>query len=286
MSDVVVCILLYGHRNYFYAGRQAALSILQHSDFHLFLARGRKHRLKLGQRSRVRQETIQMENTAGYRAQPFLLKFKALKACLENTRQPWIILLDADAVLVRTLSARMIQQAIPKQGLGMVEQKTVCGSDMSRADFRDHYVRHSLACLAPTAQAPALSDFRYYNSGVVLGRRQEFQKFIDWALNKTDQNPGCHQVGKHMIGDQDYFQFWTNNLQRQHRNTLPWFWNHCEHWDQGFPKEGAYIIHFSNFCQKPTYEQVLRMYLVRHGARRLERICLPLAEKILRLYHG
>jgi hypothetical protein len=278
-------MLIHGDRSYFYAGRQAALSVLHRSNFHLFLARGVEGALNVGQKSRVKHYIIQAENAFEYRARPFLLKFKALKACIENTVQPWIILLDADAVMVRRLSTRTVEHSLPKSGLGMVEQKTVCGSEMSRFDFHEHYIRHSLAWLAPNAKAPAFSKFRYYNSGVVLGHRNEFQKFIAWAMRQLEQSPGDHRVGEHMIGDQDYFQFWTNNLHLENRNTLPWFWNHCEHWDEGFPRKGAYILHFSNFCQKPSYEQVLRMVLARHGVGSLERVFLPLAEKVFRLCH-
>lgn len=285
MSDVVVCILICGDQSYFHAGRQAALSVLQHTDFHLFLAHGAGHPLNMGRKSRVKQQALETLNTTRYRAQPFLLKFRALKACLEKNRQPFIILMDADAVVVKNLSAPMIQHALPKSGLGMVEQKTICGSRMKRSDFRAHYVRHSLAWLDPGAKPTDLSDFRYYNSGVVLGRRQEFHRVVSWALKKMEENPGDHRVGEHMIGDQDYFQFWTNSLHQEHRNTLPWFWNHCEHWDEGFPRKGAYIMHFSNFCQRPSYEQVLRMYLMRQGVGSLERICLPMAKRIFRLNH-
>jgi glycine betaine/choline ABC-type transport system substrate-binding protein len=76
----------------------------------------------------------------------------------------------------------MVQQALAKTGFGMVEQTTILGSTMNRSDFRDHYALHSLAWLAPEAKPPSLSDFRYYNSGVVLGHRQEFIEFSNWAL--------------------------------------------------------------------------------------------------------
>jgi hypothetical protein len=51
---------------------------------------------------------------------------------------------------------------------------------------------------------------------------------------------------------------------------LPWPWNHCEHWDSGFPHEGAYILHFSNFCQGPSFMNMVRMWAARRpgGLRR------------------
>jgi hypothetical protein len=81
-----------------------------------------------------------------------------------------------------------------------------------------------------------------------------------------------------MIGDQDYFQYWTNNLHSENRNTLPWMWNHCEHWDEGFPRKDAFILHFSNFCREPTPWQILRMFLMRHGARHAATTCRRLEE--------
>ena len=236
----------------------------------------------MGNESRIGQHYLLTEHSDNYRAQPFLLKFKALQACLASTQHRWLILLDADAIMVRPITKEMIRGALLKPGLGMVEQTTILGSSMSRTDFRDHYLQHSLTWLAPGAEAPDTSKFRYYNSGVVLGRRYEFQEFTAWALTALDRNPGSHSVGKHMIGDQDYFQFWTNNLRPDSRNTLPWYWNHCEHWDEGFPRKGSYILHFSNFCLEPTRWQILRMNLMRRKAWRVERICHWLADLISR----
>ena len=248
------------------------MSVLQFSDFDLFLALGTGPDLRLSKGSRIYQHHLADRYPHGYRAHSFLLKFHALQACLENTQQRWLLLLDADALLVRPITEDMIRKALIKRGLGMVEQTTVRGSSMGSKEFLDHYRQHTLAWLAPEAQPPGILAFRYYNSGVVLGERNHFQEFTSWALATLDRNPGSHQVGKHMIGDQDYFQYWTNNLHPNTRNTLPWYWNHCEHWDQGFPRKSAYILHFSNFCLEPTYQQVLRMYLLRHNAWQAERL--------------
>jgi hypothetical protein len=272
MNRVVVCILIYGSNNYFKAGIQAALSVLEFSDFDLFLAFGPNRDPPLGNESRIRHYQLQIERSPGNRAQPFLLKFQALQACLSNTQHSWLMLLDADAVLVRPITKEMISQALPKSGLGMVEQTTILGSGVGREDFHNHYNQYSLAWLAPGADPPKQSRFRYYNSGLVLSRRNELQAFIDWALTTFDQHPGNHLVGQHMIGDQDYFQFWANNLRPNNCNKLPWYWNHCEHWDKGFPRKGAYVVHFSNFCLEPTPWQLLRMRLIRHNAWRWERV--------------
>jgi hypothetical protein len=282
MDRVVVCLLIHGEESYFTAGRQAALSVLQYSDFDLFLVLGPGPDLRLRNDARIHRHHLSSETTHGYRARPFLRKFHALQTCLENTEHRWLMLLDADAMLVRTITQRMVQLALANSGFGMVEQTTIQGSTMNRADFHHHYVRHSLAWLAPGTNPPKLSDFRYYNSGVVLGRRQEFVAFSHWALGALNTNPGDHRVGEHMIGDQDYFQFWTNSLHLEDRNTLPWFWNHCEHWDEGFPRKEAYILHFSNFCRAPTPWQILRMALMRRGAARAASACRRIEELLAR----
>ena len=255
------------------AGRQAVLSVLQFSDFDIFLILDSGKDLQVKNDSRIHRHHLSQETSCGYRARPFLRKFHALDTCLRNTEHRWLILLDADAIFVRPITQNMVTQALPNTGFGMVEQTTIQGSSMTRADFRNHYIQHSLAWLAPGTIPPDIFDFRYFNSGVVLGHRHEFLDFTDWALATLNSNSGCHTVGNHMITDQDYFQFWTNNLHPENRNTLPWPWNHCEHWDQGFPRKEAYILHFSNFCREPTPWQILRMYLMRCGARQPARAC-------------
>lgn len=263
MGEVSVCILIHGKRNYFWAGRQAALSVLENSDFDLFLVLGPGPDLRLNATPRLRCHALAQETGHHYRARPFLRKFHALQACLENGRHRWLLLMDADTIVARTISRRMIEEALAGRSLGMVEQTTILGSAMSRQDFLRHYVQHTLSWFAPGAIPPSLDDFRYYNSGVVLGRREAMQEFVGWALETLDRNRGDHRVGPHMIADQDYFQYWTNNVRPTSCISLPWHWNHCEHWDEGFPRPEARILHFSNFCLAPTLGQVVRMSLLR-----------------------
>lgn len=263
MGEVRVCILMCGEPSYFWAGRQAASSVLERSDFDLFLALGPGPDLRLHANPRLRCHPLAPETGYDYRARPFLRKFYALRACLESGEHPWLMVLDADAILVRTLTRQMLEKALAGRGLGMVEQTTILRSAMGRPDFLEHYVRHTLAWFAPNAVPPRLDEFRYYNSGVLLGRREALQEVVSWALDTLDRNRGDHTVGEHMIADQDYYQFWTNTLRPESCAPLPWYWNHCEHWDEGFPHPEAYILHFSNFCRKPTLGQVMRMRILR-----------------------
>ena len=258
MHDVCVCMVVYGHRNYFRAGRQAIRSVLTRSDFDVFVASGPDHESALPDSSRVRRHRLRPP-ASGDRAMPFLLKFRALESCLRLTDAEWILLLDADAMLATDLDARTVAEALGPAGLGMVEQTGITGSGMTRDDFLAHYATHVLAWFAPRAAVPVREQFRFYNSGVVLGRRAEVERVTAWALNTIRCARTDHRVGRHMIADQDYFQYWTNTLFPASCVELPWHWNHCRHWDAGFPRSGAYILHFSNFCRGPGFDQICRM---------------------------
>lgn len=257
-AEVGVCMLIHGHPTYYLAGRQALLSVLRHSDFQIFLVTDHLYKTGMHRRKRLQAHPLgPVEQQV--RARRFLAKFAALEAFLTHTESELVMLMDADAVLVRNLTAEDIRRALDGRGLGMVEQTTILGSTMSRIDFLQHYQKHSLVWLDPEAQAPALADYRFYNSGVVLAQRQEMERFCAWARQMLDQRPGDHRVGEHIITDQDYFQYYTNNLHPESCRELSWQWNHCEHWDKGFPRPGAYVAHFSNFCMRPGWRQLRRI---------------------------
>jgi hypothetical protein len=258
VSDVCVCTVIYGHRNYFRAGRQAVRSVLARSDFDVFVAYGPGPEHQLPDSPRVRAQLLRPP-VSGDRAMPFLLKFLALESCLRLTDAEWILLLDADAMLVSDLHPSAISRALGAAALGMVEQTGITGSGMTRGDFLQHYVTHALAWFAPGTPAPGLERFRFYNSGVVLGRRGELERLTTWALDTMHRAGKDHRIGRHMIADQDYFQYWTNTLFPSSCVQLPWNWNHCRHWDPDFPRSDAYILHFSNFCRGPSLHQVWRM---------------------------
>ena len=131
---------------------------------------------------------------------------------------------------------------------------------MTREDFRSHYANYSLAWISPDTAPPCIDNFRYFNSGVILGHRSEFSKVVSWAINTISRSEKDHQVGEHMIADQDYFQLWANNFRFGCCTTLPWYWNHCQLWDKQFPRPGAFILHFSNFCLGPDSHQIIMSY--------------------------
>lgn len=262
----VVCMLVHGDAAYYRASAEAARSVLRRTPFRLFLAHGDEASPPVASSARVTVHRLDDRLASAHRAHRFLRKFRALAACLESEREAdAVVLLDADAAFVRPCSAAMIAAALATHPIAMVEQPTVTGSTMCRADFLAHYVRHTLALLAPDAAPPPLDGFRYFNSGVVLARRAELAALVAWAERTIAGVAGEHQIGEHMIADQDYFQLWVNTVHPGRAATLPWYWNHCEHWDPAFPRLGVLVAHFSNFCAGPTAATPDRMRALQAG---------------------
>jgi len=265
MSDVVVCILATGDSAYFKASALAAQSVLKHTDFDVFLAHGAESAPDIAAGSRVCILPLR-HRLQGERSAPFLAKFNALQACIEGSPHPYILALDADAVLVNRISSSAIAAVLEDRELAMVEQPRIVGSHMRRQEFLDHYIRHTNVWFGNTSEIPQLDSFRFYNSGVVIGQREGLRRFLAWAQTQLARKTGDHRVGKHMISDQDYYQYWTNAINPGACTTLPWTWNHCEYWDEAFPRSGARILHFSNFCLRPTRFQLGEMaFLSRRG---------------------
>lgn len=261
-SQVAVSILIHGHENYYLSGKQTILSILRHSDFDIFLTLGRSKPCSFPKDPRIKSFFIDELPRRHHRAERFLLKFQALKRCIENGSHDLTVNMDADAIFASPISAEALFEALGKYQIGMVEQKTIKNSSMSREDFLNHYRLHTLPLIAPDEEPPNLEQFRYYNSGFVLGKTAELYHLASWATQRIDEledNGISSQIGEHMIADQDYFQYWVNNLYPQCCAELPWYWNHCDLWDEGFPRTGARVIHFSNFCLGPDSSRLMQI---------------------------
>lgn len=274
-KGVTACLLVHGDPSYAEVARVAVDSLLADSDFEVFVAHAPGPVDEWRLHPRLRRQLLPPETRPVPRAHRFLKKFQALSCCLQQTSSARILLLDADVVLARPLRERELQAALGKADLGMVEQKSITGSAMNRASFRDHYTRHTLALLDPAGSPPALSAFRYYNSGVVLGTRALWERLVPWAIQTMNRIAGDHHVGDHMIADQDYLQYWSNNLHPGGCVELPWYWNHCEYWDDHFPRRGVLFAHFSNFCNGPARNTAARMKALRRTWPRLMNRCIP-----------
>jgi len=259
VANTCVCVTVAGDRPYFRMGRHAVLTALKRTDFDVFLATEPGYRCHVNFPFSTRLLIKELfKNEPGHRSRPFLLKLHALQSCLEHTEADTILLLDADTAIVADIDHSEILRMLDGFDLAMVEQTSIRGSTMTRADFLDHYRQHTLAWFNGPDRSPSLEQFRYYNSGVVLGARQSFRRLLDWAMPLIAESNRPHQIGQHMIADQDYFQYWTNTLHPSCCRQLPWYWNHCRHWDHGFPHPLALILHYSNFCMGPKRFQTMR----------------------------
>ena len=255
---LVACVVAHGDPNYRSAAGDAALAILEHTDWDLVLVCDAPIPGIVDDGRRVK--TVRFEPPpAGDRAARFLAKFEALERALAVSDAPLVALLDADTRIVRRTTAADVAEALGDRSIGMVEQTGIRGSNMNRSRFRDHYRDVSLSFIDPTAPVPALEDFRFFNSGVVFGRREAIVDLVATTRARIESRTDAHVVGEHMVADQDYFQHWANTLHPGACAELSWEWNHCEWWDDDFPAVGARILHFSNFCLGPTRDALERM---------------------------
>lgn len=264
--EVCVFVLACGSYRYHRSALEAVSSLLENTPFDVCLISDRESGAPAGSEDnrRFTRRILSVGGGGNSRAAPFLRKFDALKLGLAATEAPVCMMIDADAIVVRRISGSDVHDALGSNDLAMVEQTTILGSGMTREHFLQHYQRHTLAWFGvPDEAAPEIEQFRFFNTGVVLGRREALSDVADWALGEIRSRGGSHHVGEHMIADQDYVQFWCNQIHPGRCASLPWHWNHCEHWDPGFPRSDALIAHFSNFCRGPSLAQRRRMRILR-----------------------
>lgn len=258
-SPVCVCILACGQNTYLDAAKRTVNSVLNNSNFDIFLASDKvQHFSEYLGTERVSIFPLNQPPLQHQRADSFLRKFELLTTCLENHPGEWVIMIDADALFVRIITEDDIINCLENYGMAMVEQKTIMGSDMCRQDFLNHYLQNTMVWFDDPTNI-SLSSFHYYNSGLVLMQKLELKYFLSWENSILTSTEKLHHIGREMIADQDYFQYWANTLSPGSCNCLPWYWNHCEHWDTEFPKPDARIVHLSNFCNGPTVETIQRM---------------------------
>ncbi len=188
-----VCFLIHGSDAYYKAGCEAVRSVLELTAFNVFVSCDNTSLLKLSSSRLCVAEYNRYEGS--HRSWRFLGKFRALEACLRSSDDDLIMLLDADAMLLQPLDDRLVRAALNQHLLGMVEQTTITGSAMNRAAFREHYCRHSLAFIAPDLAPPALSTFRFFNSGVILGQRKAIAAVTRWALMEIRRSSSDHHTG-------------------------------------------------------------------------------------------
>ncbi|MSX01944.1 MAG: glycosyltransferase [Actinobacteria bacterium] len=250
--SVCACLIAVGDEKYFKAAAQAARPILGLTDLELVIATDRPD--WEGFLPDPRLTVLKLDDPGpGDRAARFLSKFAGLEAALQASDSDYLLLLDGDTRVVAPITGSEIAGLLGDRDFAMVEQRTIRGSQMDRSSFRRHYIDHSLRFIAPDAVPPSEAEFRFFNSGVVVARRQALEELLRFARGQivaADDTP--HQVGEHMIADQDYFQYWVNTKRPGSCMEIDSDWNHCFWWDDPWPLPTARILHFSNFCNGPT----------------------------------
>lgn len=261
-----MCVYVTGSAAYGAIAREAARSVLDHTTFDLCYVHGEGLERYAPRDSRVERLRLRQAPVVD-RADPFNGKLDALALCIDRSSGDLFLMLDADAVLTRTINEADIRAALGGKGMGMVEQKRTVGTPLGRRELYDHYCRVSLRFDAPDLEPPAFESFRYFNSGVILLERETAVAALDWARRLVRNRPRPHSVDGQMVADQDHLQVWTNSIEPGCCAELPWYWNHCEHWDEGFPRADAWFVHFSNFCNGPAADTASRMRRLRRPRR-------------------
>lgn len=259
---VVVCAFALGAPRYVAALGETVRSALRHTPFEVVALLDPGAATRLPRSPRLRRLPLAALPGA-HRSRHFLAKFRALQDCLAHSDAELVLYLDADAVFTRSVAAAEVAAALAGRGLGMVEQTPPPGAGYGRERFHDHYCRHTHRWFGAPGDPPPFAAFRYFNSGVVLARRAPLGALCEWALQSVTQRGPQHEVGAHMIADQDYFQYWAHALHPDSATALDWSWNHCAHWHGDFPRPGARIAHLSNACQGPTRRTIWRLRALR-----------------------
>ncbi len=259
-----VCVYVTGSERYGLIAREAARSVLDHSPFDVCFVHDQGLDRHLPRSSRLRRLALPKTETID-RADSFNGKLDAIALCIDQTRDDLYVMLDADAVFTRRIEESDIREAMGGRGLAMVEQKRIVGSPMGRRELFEHYCAVSLRFDAPDLPPPDFETFRYFNAGVILLERETASKALAFARERVRTLPRPHAVGEFMITDQDHLQVYANSIAPGSAAELPWYWNHCEHWDDGFPRADAWILHFSNFCNGPAEGVAERMRELQAG---------------------
>ncbi len=251
-----------GHRRYGRAMREALRSVLDRSPFDVVAYTGPGTRIGLRSK-RLQRRPLEKADPRQGRAGPFLLALSVLDRAARASSATHLLLLDADTVMVRDTDVSDVVEALGDCPLGMVEQTCVLGGPMDQAALRRFAFETMTPFFGPVPDGLTAEDLVYFNSGVVLGRREALAEVASWALAHMARAGPEHTAGTHMVGDQDYLQHWVNVRRPGSCRRLDWSWNHCEHWDASFPDPAARILHFSGFCHGPRRSTIRRMRLAR-----------------------
>ncbi|WFB35512.1 glycosyltransferase [Kiritimatiellota bacterium B12222] len=251
--NLIACILIQGNPAYSSSGKETILSVLQHTDLDLHAFIDRAERITLPPHKRLHLHALPSPDPSAADGMRFLVKCEALRQLSTLPDVDGILMLDADTVIVKSLSLADLSAPLHQADWAISEQTGIRGTEMTRQDFLEHYTHVSLAYCDPTASPPDLADFRYVNTGVFLVRIAALLPFLDWTENILHQKPSLSIDGK-LIGDQDLIQYWIHHHPGLRFQLLDASWNHCPLWHHDFPTAHARIVHLSNFLLGPTMD--------------------------------
>jgi GT2 family glycosyltransferase len=253
-SDKVLCVVwCTGTQDYFDVAGACVRRLICLTDFDVALVSTDPDRVPVTSDARLSRFSHHLDRTHR-RADPFIGKFGAVQQALKTHSHEIVALMDADCLVQRWVSSDDVRLALGNHQLAMAEQKFTRGTDMSREKFLDHYLSVSLPGVASNAYHPSLSEFRYYNSGVVLGRREAWTELIEFAAPIARARP--LEIRGQMVADQDIIQVWVNSIRPGIARELdPEEWNACDLWCD-VDTTRVRIRHYSNFCQGPSPELI------------------------------
>jgi len=260
LANVAVVIVSFGNPAYHSAAYESVFSALDHTDAEIVFLTDIGE-FNVPDDSRIRHYQVLQNDQSPRR---FMTKLEAWRICLTETEADVLILLDADAVFITTAGSSELSGLVPEKKMAMVEQCFLSQFGWERFDYWRHYCETSLAAINSREKPPSPDSFRFFNSGFVVCGKTYLGDFLTWV------DSVIHQVDFDLaaragitITDQDFIQFWCNNLHPNQTSVLDWSWNHCSHWDRGFPRPGARVIHFSSFYHAPTPEVIASMRIAR-----------------------
>lgn len=245
----MVAITAFGSPLYGECARETIFSVLEHTSFDVFVSCDQFTVSEIPKHPRV----VTCETVTHFTRQsdPYLAKFASWQKCLESGNHEFIIHIDVDAVIVNPICEGDVVDALGNKQMAMIEQSVIIGTDHDREFFYEHFLNNAKSALTPDLRSPSLEEFRHYNSGVVVFRRDELERFLYWVNDQHFIEHHREPFAGRMIADQEFLQVWCNVVHRNACAELPPDWNHCWLWDEEFPHPKARIMHFSNFTYGP-----------------------------------
>jgi GT2 family glycosyltransferase len=247
---VVFLISIFGGSNYYSAAELCVGSLLENTTFPVLVGCDRSADFRLEYPGRLQIVDLEAMNP-GSRASGFLGKFQTALEAPIGEEVDICVLVDVDCLLTTALDEETIVSVLGQSDFAMVEQKTVSGSTMKRADFLHHFSEVALPVIDSNECISSLEHFRYWNSGICIARLGALRELARFALQRFYDHPDLFSRGGHLVADQDFFQYWGSIRKPGSVATLEPNWNNCAHWDDEFPMSNAYFLHWSNFCLGP-----------------------------------